>query len=151
MLKNLLQIILEVLKAFFSPEARAQKKEEQKAKWLEELAILNGDVTKAYTLGKEEEYRKALIAREVLLSKIKSLTCIILACIILNGCLTTTQYIPYSTEGRPWIVPKGSRIIRETIEPKEAIVDYDGICISEGEHQRLQRIEEDYVLYQLTK
>ena len=66
---------------------------------------------------------------------------------MLSGC-AHLEYFHYSTEGKLWIVPKGSRIIRETIEPKEAVVDYDGICLPEGEHQRLQKIEEDYILDQ---
>ena len=151
MLTKLLELLNNILQIFFSPTAKAQKKEEQKAKWLKELEVLNGDAAKAYTLKNEEEYRRVLIAREILLNKISRLTCIILTCIILTGCATTTQNIPYSTEGKPWIVPKGSKIIRETIEPKEATVDYEGICLPEGEHQRLQKIEENYVLDQLTK
>ena len=73
MITKLLELFNNILQIFFSPTSKAQKKEDQKAKWLEELAILNGDVTKAYTKD-EEEYRKILLAREILLEKIKRLS-----------------------------------------------------------------------------
>ena len=77
------------------------------------------------------------------------LFCIILVC-ILAGC-SHIQYIPYSCEGEAILVPKGSEITRKNVNPNKVIVNYDGVCIPEGEHQRLMRIEEDYVLDQLTK
>ena len=153
MLKIFLQTVLEILRLFFSPKAREQRKEDEIKNWKKKLADINEEMEQAYIKKDEYLYQQMDAKRKDILKQIQRLMPVILNITILvcllSGC-SSVQYIPYSTEGKPWLVPKGSRIIRE-IEPKEAIVDYDGICLPEGEHQRLERIEEDYVLDQLTK
>ena len=78
----------------------------------------------------------------------KRLILITLCLSFLSGCGWNKVYIVYQTEGQPWFVNKGDKIVRadEKLKPQEVILDYSGVVISNKRYEELKQSEESNAL-----
>lgn len=64
---------------------------------------------------------------------------------LIAGCAKHV-YIQVPESERIVLVEKGDKVMRQTIEPKEIELPWNGFILSEVEHERLRKIEEKLVL-----
>lgn len=63
-------------------------------------------------------------------------------CLIL-GC---HRYVEVPVDEKVLLVTKGDKVLRSLVEPKEIEVPWNGVVLSEGEHQRLMEIENEWAI-----
>ena len=56
-------------------------------------------------------------------------------------------YVEIPTDQRVLLVNQGDRLQRSVVEPKDIATPWNGVILSEGEHERLLKIEEKFAIF----
>lgn len=68
------------------------------------------------------------------------------ACFLTIGCAKRV-YVPMPTDQRVLLVNEGDKLQRSKVEPKDVSIPWNGVILSEGEHERLLKIEEKFAIF----
>lgn len=76
----------------------------------------------------------------------KSLTFLLICgMLLLIGC-TIRELVLVDSNSYRYLVNKGDVIIRQNIEPKRMVIEYDGVIVSNGEIIKLDKVYQQYLL-----